>query len=497
MAGGEIMASEEKKETLLARVKHLLWWCAGADLETLKACPSDHARFTALGMMMAVVPCLATVSFTFFLQQSFNLGAVAVLGGAAWGVVLFVLDRLLLTFHRKGQREKLRALPRLLLAVCLAIVIGEPLLLRFFETEVELQMKRDGQTVVAQARANADARFKSERDALLAANAELQKRLDELKRARDEKEAAVVGEIEGRVGSGVKGDGPAARQKQEALEEAKAEYERARAELLPKVEENTKRLAQIRTDIETEVKTITDAQGAARGPLARHAALFSLMRSEPSTALTYVPLFVILLLTEVTPLTIKLTAEPGEYDRRLRLREKNGVARAKSELRRERKSRDSFEQARRGVEQRIARAVKEGRLDALEEQERETAKLFRAITLEGFRREILAQAPPRAQKFDREILIEVASRPDLRITLQPPSEAGATLTLAEIACDLRKIGEEVAGGAAQPVELLSATTSSGREVESSLPLFPQLEADRKLRLRFAAPDVLACELPLA
>src|ERR1051326_7592349 len=287
LKGGEMKASGEKKESLPVRVKHLLWWCAGADLETLKECPSDHARYTALGMMLAVVPCLATVSFTFVLQQSFNIGEAAVLGGLAWGALIFTLDRLILTFHRKGHREKLRALPRLLLAVCLAVVIGEPLLLRLFSTEIELQMRRDGQAVVTEARANAEARFKAERDALSSANVEMQKRLDELKSARDEREAAVIGEIEGRVGSGVKGDGPAARQKQEAFAEAKAEYERARVELLPKVEENTKRLEQIGEEVEAEVKTVADAQGAARGPLARHTALFALMRSEPSTALTY------------------------------------------------------------------------------------------------------------------------------------------------------------------------------------------------------------------
>src|SRR5205085_4057202 len=133
--------------------------------------------------------------------------------------------------------------------------------------------------------------------------------------------------------------------------------------------------------------------------------------------------------------------------------------------------------------------AEEGRLDALEEQERETAKLFRAITLERFRHEILAQAPPRrrTQKFDGEILIEVVDRPDLRVTLQPPVEAGATLTLEEIAGDLRKIGAEVTDGSTQAVELLSATTSSGREVQGYLPLLPQLEADRKLRLHFAVP----------
>lgn len=495
---GEVKDTVEEKETLMTRLKHFLWWCAGADLATLKLCPTDHAKFTAMGMMMAAVPCLATVSFTFFLQNSFNLGAAAVPGGVAWGILLFILDRLILTFHRKGQREKVRALPRLLLAVCLAFVIGEPLLLRFFSTEIELQMRRNGQAVATEVRANAEARFKAEKDALLDSNAELQKRLDELKRARDEKEAAVIGEIEGQVGTGIKGDGPASRKKQEALGEAKAEYERARTELLPKVEENTKRLEQIRAEIEADVKAVAEAQGAARGPLARHAALFALMKSEPSTALTYVPLFIILLLTEVSPLTIKLTSEPGEYDRRLKLREENGVARAESEMLRERESQSCFAQAERGVEKRIAEAVKEGRLDALEEQERETAKLFRAITLERFRREILAQAPPRrAQKFDGEILVEVVDRPDLSISLQPPAGAGATLTLEGITGDLQRICAEVADGATQAVELLRATTSSGCEVESYLPLLPQLEADRKLRLHFAMPNVQMNELPLA
>lgn len=493
-------AINEEKESLMTRLKHFLWWCAGADLATLRLCPTDHAKFTAIGMTMAAVPCVAAVSFKFFLQQSFTLGSFgAAMCGGAWGALIFILDHLILTFHRKGKGEKLRALPRLLLSVCLALVIGEPLLLRFFNSEIELQLRRTGQSVVTEARSKAEARFKSERDVLLSANAELQKKLDDLKRARDEKEAAVIGEIEGTVGTRRKGEGLAAHQKQHAFDEAKAEYERARTELLPQVEVNKRRLGQIQAEVEAEVKSVADAQAAAKGALARHAALFSIMKSEPSTALTYVPLFCILLLTEISPLIIKLTSEPGEYDKRLQLSEANGAARAESEMSLEREGQERFAQAENGVAERITKAVRDERLAALSAPERETAKLLQAMILERFRSEILAQAlqHSRAQKFDKEILIEVIDRPDLRASLQLPCEARAAMTLEELAGDLRSIGTEVAQDAMQEVELLKATTSSGREVQSALPLLPQLEADQKLLLQFAPANAAMCEMPLA
>lgn len=360
-------------------------------------------------------------------------------------------------------------------------------------------MRRTGQMVATEAQAQAEARFKPEREALQNVNSDLQRKLDELKHARDEKETAMIGEIEGTVGTGVKGEGLTARQKQQVLSEAKDEYERARMELLPKVEANKKRLDQLQAEVEAEVKAIADAQSAARGTLARHAALFAIMKGEPGTALTYIPLFIILLLTEITPLIIKLTSEPGEYDKRLQLNEANGVARAESEMMLEYESRERFAQAQRGVAERIAQAVRDERLGALSLQEREVAKFLQTITLERFCREMLEQAPSHnhSQKFDKEILIEVIDHPDLRISLQLPSEARATTTLDELAGDVQSIGAEVAADALREVELFKATTSSGREVLSMLPLLPQLEADQKLRLQFASANAATGELPIA
>lgn len=496
-----MQAVDEEKESLPTRVKHFLWWCAGADVAALKECPTDHAKYTAVGMMMLVVPCVATVSFNFFVRQSFGAQTLAAaIGGAVWGALIFVLDRLILTFHRKGKREFWRALPRLILSVSLALVIGEPLSLRFFQSEIELELRRKGQAVVSEARVNAEARMQAEKDALLKANADWQKRLDELQRARDEKQAAVIGEIEGTVGSGVKGEGLAARQKQEAAQEAKDEYERARTEIVPLMAENKKRLEQLRAEMEAEVKLIAESQSSATGALARQQALFSIIKREPGAAMTYVPLFLILLMIEIAPLTMKLTAPAGEYDKRVRLREANGIARAHRETALERAEQRRAAKAKNGVKGRITQAVIEDKTDSLIAPEQEVAMLLRGTLLESYRQEILSQHAPQSWRklFDAEVLVEIVDQPELRVSWQLPADGRARVTLAkELDGDVQKIAEAVAGDETQTACLVRATNSSGREVARELPLLPQLAADQKLLLTFELLPGELGELPVA
>jgi hypothetical protein len=494
-------AVTEEKESWPTKVKHFLWWCAGADVAALKECPTDHAKFTAVGMMMLVVPCVAMVSFNFFVRQSFGAQMfAAAIVGAGWGTLIFVLDRLILTFHRKGKRELWRALPRLILSVSLALVIGEPLLLRFFQSEIELEMRRRGQAVLAEARVNAEARMQAEKDALLKANADWQKRLDDLQRTRDEKQAAVIGEIEGTVGSRIKGEGLAARQKQADAQEAKDEYERARTEVAPLMAENMKRLEQLRAETGAEVKLIADSQSSATGALARQQALFSIIKREPSAALTYVPLFLILLMIEIAPLTIKLTAPAGEYDKRLRLREANGIARAYRETARARADQKRVAKAENGIKGRITQAVTDCQTSNLSEPEQEVARLMRGILLENYRQEILSQHAPQSwrRQFEAEILVEIVGLPELRVSWQLPADGRARVTLTkELDGDLRRIAETVAGDETQTAYLVSATNSSGREVARELPLLPQLGADQKLLLSFELLPGELGELPLA
>lgn len=497
----ETTNGKDEREPLLSRLKYLLWWCAGADVATLKECPTDHAKYTAMGLMMLVVPCVAMVSFNFFVRQSFGAQTlVAALGGMAWGTLIFILDRLILTFHRKGKRELWRALPRLILSVSLALVVSEPLLLHFFQSEIGLEMQRKGQTVVTEARVNAEARVQAEKDALLKANADWQQRLDELQHARDEKQAAVIGEIEGTVGSRIKGEGLAARQKQAALQEAKDEYEKTRAEFAPLMAENKRHLEQLRAEIEAEVKLIAESQSSATGALARQQALFSIIKREPGAAMTYVPLFLILLMIEIAPLTVKLTTPAGEYDKRLRLREANGVASVYSKSALERAEQRRGAKAENGLKSRITEAVIKDQIDSLSGLEQEVANLLRGILLERYRQRILSEHAPQSwrERFDAEVLVEITNQPELRVSWQLPANGRTSLTLAnELKGDLQKIAEAAAGDETQTASLVRATNSRGREVARELPLLPQLEADQKLLLTFNLPRDETYGWPLA
>lgn len=484
----------------MERIKFFLWWCAGADLTTLKLTPTDHTRFTALGMMMMIVPCLACVSGTFFLTETLHLSPfAAAAGGCAWACIVFVLDRLILTFHRKGRHEFLRAVPRLVLSVSLALLIGEPLLVKLFQAEINLELKQKGQTVVTDARGKAEARFQTERKTLLDANGDLQKRIDDLKQLRDEKEAAVINEIEGTVGSGIKGEGPAARQKQQAFTEAKAAYEQTREELTPQITQNKRRLGELQTAIDDEVKIITESQSVSGGLMASHQALFSIVKREPGAAMTYVPLFFIMLLIEVSPLVSKLSFPASEYDKQLTLREKDAICEARRLAALEREKRKRQSRLLNRMARRVEEVVTEKRNDNVGEQEREVADLLRFTILDQLRREILAQQPQPngSRKFGPEMTIEIVGRPDLRVSLQLPSEGRSAITLTEIDRDLQHIGDEIADDSAQTMALVKATSSRGREVHRDLPLLPQLEADQTMRLTFAPNGRQDAELPLA
>ena len=85
----------------------------------------------------------------------------------------------------------------------------------------------------------------------------------------------------------------------------------------------------------------------------------------------------------------------------------------------------------------------------------------------------------------------------MSISWQLPAAGQESVTLAELDGDLQKIAEAVADDKTQPVCLVKATNSSGREVTRELPLLPQLAADQKLKLTFELPHDDLRELPLA
>ncbi len=465
-------------------IRNFFWWCAGVVPSVLEKCPTNHGRYTAIGVIMVVIAALASVSFAYFLMHTFSISFGAALPfGVAWGGGVFSLDRAILTSFRKNETGKISIAQRFLLTVALALVIGEPLLLQMFGKEIQFELTQKGSIISTDARQKATARFQPEVDALENSNREIENRLDTLKNDRDEKEKAVIGEIEGTSGSGKRGVGIAADRKTIAFQESDAKYKDAKTESAGILTQNRERLAQIRNEIEEEIRRINAAHTASDGILAKHEALFNIVRTQPGATLIYIPLLFVLVTLESFPVSLKVFGKPSVYDDALESAETESKENLASEkMRRQKREND--------VEERLTVAVADGTIKNLRDNgEREIARkmhteILRKIADKEFKRQASDNT---SVNFGEEILIEVVGENDLTVKLQLPENARSEISLKDLSGDIATIAKEIS---AEGAKLQKAFSSKGHDIWEDLPLLPQLERDQKLVLHFEPLNVI-------
>jgi hypothetical protein len=140
-----------------------LLWLGGADHTSLEHCPTERTRIAALGGAVLTTALMAAVAGTVSTHTWLHAPlAVALPGGIFWGLSIMNLDRwLLLTIRRQSTHAATiaLALPRLLLALVVGMVISQPLLLGIFHAEVSARALQDRQAALAQARKKLSAQY--------------------------------------------------------------------------------------------------------------------------------------------------------------------------------------------------------------------------------------------------------------------------------------------------------------------------------------------------
>jgi len=182
------------------RIRQFLWFCAGIDEQLIRRCPhSERVKAEGIGGVILATSVLAFLSgsYAFYTvfgpkisyaltpeQQAADLGSVliAVLCGLAWALVIFNLDRFIVTSTGHGdgteaitKQELKNGLPRIVMAVFIGICISAPLETRVFQSEINAKLEelQDEQTKIYDKGTNAGFEMK-------------QTNLDERKRERRE-----------------------------------------------------------------------------------------------------------------------------------------------------------------------------------------------------------------------------------------------------------------------------------------------------------------------
>lgn len=118
--------------------------CSGADKEILDQCTiKEKNKFIGIGSTLILTAVLASLSGGYAIYSTFDSVVISTIIGIFWGIVIFSLDRYIVTsIDKKGEwwNQLLTALPRLFMAFVLAITISKPLELRLFQDAVNKSM---------------------------------------------------------------------------------------------------------------------------------------------------------------------------------------------------------------------------------------------------------------------------------------------------------------------------------------------------------------------
>lgn len=306
----------------MQKLVDFFWFCSGAGKELLKKCPTETSKYVGIGATVFFTGIFAFLAAAYALYTVFDNIWSAVFFGVVWGLMIFNLDRFIVSSMRKegkAGRELLMATPRLILAILISVVIARPLELKIFEKEIAPELIVMEQEKFAEQEAQLMGRFSPSQDSLRGQIGVLKAEVAEKTRYRDELLRIAREEADGTGGSMRRNPGPIYKVK-------KADADRVSEELEQLAVANQQRIASLETRLSENVASMNREMAAldrsrVNGPAARLEALDRI--TAQSAAIFWAHIFILLLFiaVETAPVFVKLLSPKGPYDNLLRIAE--------------------------------------------------------------------------------------------------------------------------------------------------------------------------------
>jgi hypothetical protein len=296
-------------------LKQFFILCSGADKDLLEGCSEgEQTKYVGIGATVFFTAVMAFLSSSYALFTVFDSIYPAIAFGIVWSLLIFNLDRFIVSTIRKRDKigsEFLQATPRIILAVIIAIVISKPLEIKIFEKEINTVLLKEKNAMALNNKKEVANYFKSDLD-------KNKTEIDKLKSEITNKEKEVntlyetyITEAEGTAGTKKLGKGPVFKEKIAKHDLAKQELDTLQKTNLAKIAEMEKNTKTLQTDLDKKVSETQPIIDGFDGLMARINAL---------DKLPWLPSFFIMLLflaIETSPIIAKLLSPKGEYDYKL------------------------------------------------------------------------------------------------------------------------------------------------------------------------------------
>jgi Domain of unknown function (DUF4407) len=353
---------------------------SGANPEILHRYPSERVKFQSLGWAILITATMATVSMWFALYSAMGINPIGAFPIAIiWGLIIMGIDRwLVVSMPVDGKRKFAVAAPRLLLGLLLGSIISTPIVLRIFESEINTQIAiikdqnevnflNSQQHSSIQGRINTWQTQVSNLQAVITSNGAkpinpdsdpiiqgLNTQLTNERSIAAKDYQAWQCQLYGGCGA-PKGSGPLAAASNKRYDNDEAEIATLTAEIQQReqqlqasdVNSQAARLQEAKSTLPNAQAQLRAAQneedallgnfqstnGATNGLLIRLQALDQLSAGDSTVQMARLVLFLLFLVIELLPVTVKLMQPAGNYERIMRRMSTREMSQAEWDLR--------------------------------------------------------------------------------------------------------------------------------------------------------------------
>ncbi|MCH7413659.1 DUF4407 domain-containing protein [Belliella sp. R4-6] len=311
----------------MKKVTQFFWFCSGANFNLLKKAPTDGNKYFGIGGTIFFTGLLATISAGYALMTVFQSIWYAIGFGIIWGLMIFNLDRFIVSSMRKRAKswsEWKMAIPRLIMAIILALVISKPLELKIFEREINRKLDEKKSEMIAQSKESLKNGF-TEIDALEGQKDSLRSELRNAVGYRDRLQQEYDYERFGTKTdgtSGIIGLGSNAKKKEQQLDAAQQNLDllnQTYQEKIDLLEQEIQRYVALREAEFTKIQPNIDGFD---GMAARIDALSVLTQESQAMKMANLMIILLFVAVETAPIFVKLISLRGPYDDLLDLAEK-------------------------------------------------------------------------------------------------------------------------------------------------------------------------------
>lgn len=300
--------------------QHFLMICSGANIHLLRKSPSEWNKFSGIGGIVLFTAIFATLSAGYAMFTVFDNIWASVGFGILWGLMIFNLDRYIVSSIKKTGtwwNQILMTIPRLVLATFLGIIISKPLELKIFEKEVNKQLNTIIQRNKKQLQAEMSGRILQQSGPFDLEKKQIQNQIKNYQMAYDSASVELEKEILGKqsgLTSGKVGYGTNAKRKAELKEQKRADLENYQKQMQPRLQYLDSEISKVYSNLETERKSTEGIEDKFNGFAARLQALDELGKNSAIIALAASFIMGLFIVLEISPVLIKLISSVGPYD---------------------------------------------------------------------------------------------------------------------------------------------------------------------------------------